>query len=177
MMKHILILICLALGLYSCSNDPSKDNKSEVVETKNIQDNKKSPEKRVDNQAAIDDQMIQDYIAKKGLEMKRTKSGIYYRLIKEGNSTKKAQANSTVVTNYKGTLLNGKVFDRSPEEKPIEFPLNRVIPGWTEGLQLVGEGGTIDLIIPSGLAYGKAQVSVIPPNSVLRFEVDLLEIK
>ena len=80
--------------------------------------------------------------------------------------------------NYKGTLLDGTVFDEvAPEMDPIDLPLNRVIPGWTEGLQLVGEGGLVKLYIPSRLGYGERGTQGIEPNSTLIFDVEVVEVK
>jgi FKBP-type peptidyl-prolyl cis-trans isomerase FkpA len=84
-----------------------------------------------------------------------------------------------VTVNYKGWLDSGKVFDSSYDRgEPISFPLNRVIPGWTEGMQLVGEGGMIELEIPSKLGYGeRGAPGAIPPNATLHFIVELIEVK
>ena len=86
---------------------------------------------------------------------------------------------STVKVHYHGTLIDGTVFDSSVERKePIEFALNRVIPGWTEGLQLMSPGSKYRLFIPYHLAYGEAEAGPkIKPYSALVFEVELLEIK
>ncbi len=88
------------------------------------------------------------------------------------------RANS-VVASYKGWLDNGKEFDSSYKRgKPLEFPLRRVIPGWTEGLQLIGKGGMIELEIPSNLGYGPMGFPPdIPPNARLHFLVELIDIK
>ncbi|MGO9113769.1 MAG: FKBP-type peptidyl-prolyl cis-trans isomerase, partial [Thermoguttaceae bacterium] len=84
----------------------------------------------------------------------QTKSGLRYRILRVGKGHK-PQATDKVKVNYHGWLDGGKVFDSSYDrKKPISFPLNRVIKGWTEGMQLVGEGGMIELEIPSALGYG-----------------------
>ena len=108
---------------------------------------------------------------------KQTKSGLVYEMIKEGTG-KQPSASDTVEVHYHGTLTNGTVFDSSVKRnKKISFPLNRVIPGWTEGLQLVKEGGKIKLIIPSNLAYGNAGAPpTIPGGATLIFEVELFKV-
>ncbi|MCQ2300126.1 MAG: FKBP-type peptidyl-prolyl cis-trans isomerase [Bacteroidales bacterium] len=106
-----------------------------------------------------------------------TKSGLQYQKIKEGNGPK-PKATSTVKVHYTGTLIDGTKFDSSIDRgEPIEFPLNQVIPGWTEGLQLMNEGSKYMLYIPYTLGYGEQPVGDIPPGSTLIFEVELLEVK
>jgi FKBP-type peptidyl-prolyl cis-trans isomerase FkpA len=102
-----------------------------------------------------------------------TASGLQYQVIKAGDGAAPA-ATDSVTVNYKGSLIDGKEFDSG---KGISFPLNRVIPGWTEGLQLMKEGATYRFFIPSPLAYGtRGAGQAIPPNSALIFEVDLLKV-
>src|SRR5262245_56041875 len=112
-------------------------------------------------------------------EMKTTASGLKYQVLKEGTGTVSPKATDTVNVHYHGTLLNGTVFDSSVERgQPISFPLNRVIPGWTEGLQLMKVGDKFKFEIPPNLAYGPSSPSPkIPPNSTLVFEVELLGIQ
>lgn len=107
-----------------------------------------------------------------------TGSGLQYRVLRQGAGTK-PKATNTVKVNYHGWLDDGKVFDSSYSRgEAIEFPLNGVIPGWTEGMQLVGQGGMIELLIPASLGYGvRGAPPVIPPNATLHFLVELLEVR
>ena len=111
--------------------------------------------------------------------VKKTASGLRYRITAPGSDLKPV-ATSTVKCHYEGKLTDGTVFDASKKHgtAPVEFPLNRVIPAWTEGVQLIGKGGKITLFCPSELAYGEqGSPPVIPPNSILEFEVELVEFK
>lgn len=112
-------------------------------------------------------------------EMKSTASGLKYQVMKQGTGTVSPKATDTVNVHYHGTLLNGTVFDSSVQRgQPISFPLNGVIPGWTEGLQLMKVGDKFKFEIPPNLAYGpNSPTPTIPPNSTLVFEVELLGIK
>lgn len=106
-----------------------------------------------------------------------TPSGLQYTVIR-GAEGRKPKATDTVHVHYHGTLLNGSVFDSSVQRgEPISFPLNQVIAGWTEGLQLMSIGSKYKFFIPSELAYGDQAVGSIPPGSTLVFEVELLDIK
>ena len=112
-------------------------------------------------------------------QMKTTASGLKYQVLKQGTGTVSPKATDTVKVHYHGTLLNGTVFDSSVQRGvPISFPLNGVIAGWTEGLQLMKVGDKFKFEIPPNLAYGEASPSPdIPPNSTLVFEVELLGIE
>lgn len=107
-----------------------------------------------------------------------TESGLQYKVIEEGED-KAASLMDTVVVRYKGTTIDGEVFDEVPEERdPVTFALNGVVKGFGEGLQLVGKGGKIQLFIPSELGYGEQSPSAaIKPNSTLIFEVDVIDVK
>lgn len=108
-----------------------------------------------------------------------TGSGLRYRVLRKGEGVN-PKATNTVKVHYHGWLDNEQVFDSSYNRgEPIEFPLNRVIPGWTEGMQLVGEGGMIELWIPSDLGYGKSGTpgGPIPPDATLHFLVELLDVR
>jgi FKBP-type peptidyl-prolyl cis-trans isomerase FkpA len=107
-----------------------------------------------------------------------TPSGLKYRVLRKGTGAA-PKATNTVKVHYHGWLDNGKEFDSSyKRNEPIEFGLNQVIKGWTEGMQLVGTGGMIELEIPSDLGYGaRGAGGAIPPNATLHFLVELLEVK
>jgi FKBP-type peptidyl-prolyl cis-trans isomerase len=113
--------------------------------------------------------------AEKGAE--RTASGMVYTSLKEGTG-ESPKATDTVKVNYEGKLTDGKVFDSSYKRgQPVEFPLNQVIPCWTEGVQKMKVGGKARLVCPSGIAYGDAgRPPVIPGGATLVFEVELLEV-
>jgi FKBP-type peptidyl-prolyl cis-trans isomerase FkpA len=108
----------------------------------------------------------------------KTDSGLKYRVLRQGQGSK-PKATDKVRVNYHGWLDSGKVFDSSYERKePISFPLNGVIRGWTEGMQLVGEGGMIELEIPPDLGYGaQGAGGAVPPNATLHFLVELLKVE
>lgn len=104
-------------------------------------------------------------------------SGLQYEIIEQGDGESPAESD-TVTVHYKGSTIDGQVFDSSYDRgEPATFPLNRVIAGWTEGLQLMKEGGKFRFYIPSQLAYGDRQAgSAIPANSVLIFDVELIKV-
>lgn len=112
-------------------------------------------------------------------EIITTPSGLKYQVLKQGTGTVSPKATDTVKVHYHGTLLNGTVFDSSVQRgEPISFPLNRVIAGWTEGVQLMKVGDKFKFEIPANLAYGEnSPTPTIPPNSTLVFEVELLGIE
>ena len=110
--------------------------------------------------------------------VKVTPSGLQYQVVKEG-SGKAPGPTDTVTVHYEGKLINGTVFDSSYQRgQPISFPLNRVIPGWTEGLQLMKPGAKYMLYIPSKLGYGvEGHPPTIGPNECLIFTVELISVK
>lgn len=113
---------------------------------------------------------------KEGVQV--TESGLQYKVLEEGSGTS-PESSDRVKVNYEGTLLDGTVFDSSYERgEPITFPLNKVIPGWTEGVQLMKEGAKYKFFIPGELAYGDRppRGGQIGPNETLIFEVELLEV-
>jgi len=119
-----------------------------------------------------------DYLATnaKKAGVKVTETGLQYRELTAGTG-KQPGPTSQVTVHYKGTFITGKEFDSSYSRgEPITFPLNGVIPGWTEGLQLMREGGKAELVIPHDLAYGPGRPG-IPPYQTLVFQVELLKVQ
>jgi len=115
---------------------------------------------------------------KKKEGVKTTASGLQYKSLKEGAGPQ-PKASDTVTVNYRGTLIDGTEFDSSYKRgEPATFPLNGVIKGWTEGLQLMKKGSKFQFVIPPSLAYGERAVGAdIGPNSTLVFDVELLDVK
>lgn len=107
----------------------------------------------------------------------KTSSGLVYRELKPGSGPSPT-ANDVVTVNYRGTLTDGTEFDSSyKRNEPAQFPLNRVIPCWTEGVQKMKVGGKSQLVCPSAIAYGeRGSPPVIPPGATLVFEIELLKI-
>ena len=109
-------------------------------------------------------------------EVKTLESGLQYEVLEDGQGGK-PEATDTVTTHYEGRLIDGTVFDSSYQRgEPASFALNQVIPGWTEGLQLMSPGAKYRLYVPADLAYGDRGAGSIPPNSTLIFDVELLAV-
>ena len=132
--------------------------------------------KEAEASLAAGQKFLEENAKKEGVMV--TESGIQYSVITAAEGDKPA-ATDTVKVHYKGTFLNGETFDSSYDRgEPAVFPLNRVISGWTEGVQLMSVGSKFKFTIPSDLAYGpNGNPPRIPGNSVLEFEIELLEIQ
>lgn len=146
-MKYFLTALVSLTLFISCKKDPNVD-----YVAKNEQD-------------------IQAYIDKNNLNATRSDSGLYYVILNEGTGAKPT-ANSNVTVAYKGYFINGTVFDQS-NDAGISFDLNKVIAGWTEGIQYFKTGGNGILLVPAHLGYGTFNYSGIPGGSVLIFDVKL----
>lgn len=158
----------------------SKDEVRKVFSALQYEVNKKAEEKR----KAEAEKNLKE--GESFLAANRTKdgivtlpSGLQYKVLKNGDGTIKPAAEDTVICHYRGTLLDGKEFDSSyTRGEPAKFALNRVIKGWTEGLQLMSVGSKWQFYIPANLAYGpNGSPPRIPPNSTLTFDVELLGIQ
>ena len=126
-------------------------------------------------QEEADEKAIKQYISDKGLNAKATGSGLYYVVDTEGTGAN-PDINSTVTVVYRGTLTDGTEFDKSGTSGAT-FKLSSVIKGWQEGIPKFKKGGKGKLLIPSALGYGNQATGKIPANSVLIFEIELLDVK
>ncbi|NHH99569.1 MULTISPECIES: FKBP-type peptidyl-prolyl cis-trans isomerase [Oceanimonas] len=136
-------------------------------------------EKKTEEEAAATLKKGEDFLKENAQRdgVQVTESGLQYEVLTQGEGDKPA-AEDVVTVHYTGTLIDGTQFDSSVERgEPASFPLNQVIPGWTEGVQLMPVGAKYKFYIPSALAYGEAGAGTIPGNAVLIFEVELLEIE
>jgi len=149
-MKHLLLLLIIGLLFNSCS--------------------KKTAEK----QAAEDDKILLQYISDNSLTATKASSGLYYVIDSQGSGAS-CHSSSDVMVAYKGYFTNGEVFDES-SASGISFNLQQVIEGWTLGIPYFKEGGVGKLLLPSALAYGKKGTSGIPENSVLIFDIELIQV-
>ena len=171
-MKKVLVIAMAALfitGMASCSGNSTSSKETTEQATpdygQQIKDNKTLGREFMEENAK-NDSVVQ------------TKSGLQYMVLKEGTGAKPGPTD-VVTVHYTGKLLDGTVFDSSVERgEPAQFPLDKVIPGWTEGLQLMSEGSEYRLFIPSELAYGsKGAGDKILPNATLIFDVQLIKVE
>ncbi len=119
----------------------------------------------------------QEYVAKLPVQPAKSKSGLCYEILAPGNEAKKATKRDLVSVNYEGRLIDGQVFDKS--RRPVEFPVAAVVAGFSEGVQLVGEGGKVRLYIPGELGYGDNPPPGcgIQPGSMLVFDVEIVGVR
>jgi len=126
-----------------------------------------------EDQAEIDRNLILQYIADNNLTAEEDPSGLFYVIDVPGGS-EMPTINDEVTVTYRGELLDGTLFDKTPDGDNITFPLTGVIRGWQIGIPKFGRGGSGKLLIPSGLGYGTQSSGVIPSNSVLVFDINLI---
>ncbi len=182
MKKMFLLLTVILFFAVSCKQNSTKETETTTAKTEEQQStpppNHQSTPPDPQEQARVDAELIKKFVTDNKLNAKSTESGIYYVVDKEGKGANPT-LESNVKVHYSGTLLDGTKFDSSYDRgEPTEFPLRGVIRGWQEGIPLFKPGGKGKIIIPSGLAYGPQQVGPsIPPNSVLVFDIELLEVK
>ena len=148
-MKRILLFLFVAVALVQCKKDE-------------------------ENQSEMDEKIITKYIADKGLNAQNVGDGLYF-VDEQTGTGENPTASSTVRVAYRGYFTNGEVFDESSTDGVV-FGLNQVIRGWTLGIPYFKEGGRGKLLIPSGMAYGTNPPLGIPRNSVLIFDIHLIEV-
>jgi len=152
-MKYTLLILAFAF-LISCDSDTKVEEPIDYT--------------------AQNEEEITAYITANNLEAERSETGLYY-VVEEAGTGIQPSASSNVTVAYKGYFTNGSVFDQSDSEG-LSFPLNGVIPGWTEGIPYFKEGGKGILLVPSHLAYGPYDYRGIPGGSVLIFDVELISV-
>lgn len=180
---RLIFLLSILSTLFSCQSSTPKNAPKDTIEIKKSENEDDllflmageliaNPR----NQAEKDENTIINYMMDEGIELKATESGLYYQMIEAGTGENAAWGD-WVKVNYKGYTLDGKVFDSSYKRgKSIEFYIGNMIAGWNEGLQLMKPGGKAFFVVPSGLAYKEKGLStIIPPNTTLAFEVELVE--
>jgi len=128
---------------------------------------------KTETQLEIDEQIIKEYIAENQIDAIRHESGMYYLITKEGTGDS-PNINSIIQVNYKGYLCDGTVFDET-SGTPYSSPLYKLILGWQIGIPMLTKGGEGTFFIPSELAYGNRVAGIIPANSVLIFEIELVD--
>lgn len=148
-MRYLSLILIVMLAIVSCKKDDTA------------------------TQADTDEQIIKDYLANNSLEATRHESGIYYNIVKEGGGSHPNVSN-TIIIKYKGQLIDGTVFDESGNSSAT-FPLSSLIRGWQFGVPLLKPGGKGIFYIPSALGYGPNGTANIPANSVLIFEIELID--
>ena len=128
------------------------------------------------NQPELDDQLIQGYLFANNINAIKNSTGLYYIMTQEGTGVSPTLA-STVEVKYTGYLLDDTVFDQTATGKTFSSPLSGLITGWQIGIPLMKKGGKATFYIPSALGYGNQAVGPIPANSVLIFDIELIDVK
>ena len=199
MHKTIFTLFGMLLVILSCQNNTGKSNAPASSSAPSAPATQSAPAAKLDDallatplgqrlkadfnpnpvsQAAIDQNIIIQYALKNNLDVKRTSSGLYYVVEKEGAGAAPL-AQDIVTINYRGYLLDGTEFDSSYKKgQPLTYSVSGFVPGWIEALQLMKPGEKIKLIVPSALAYGQMGTpgGPIGPNAVLGFDMELLKV-
>ncbi|MEI6274849.1 MAG: FKBP-type peptidyl-prolyl cis-trans isomerase [Prolixibacteraceae bacterium] len=131
---------------------------------------------KMKDQSVVDDETIQNFLATKKWMATKDPSGLYYIMNVAGTGTNPTSS-STVEVKYAGSLINGTVFDQTATDKTFTYSLTGLIKGWQIGIPLMKKGGKATFIIPSALGYGGYATGPIPANSVLIFDIELIDIK
>ncbi len=160
----------LMMGMASCGGNTESTETTETTEVATPDSGEQIKDNLTIGREFLEENAKNDSVV-------QTESGLQYMVLKEGTGAKPGPTDNVTV-HYTGRLLDGTVFDSSMDGEPATFPLNRVIAGWTEGLQLMSEGAKYRLFIPSELAYGENGAGdKILPNSTLIFDVELIKVE
>jgi FKBP-type peptidyl-prolyl cis-trans isomerase len=174
------------LSLASCGEKKGETDEAATESAEEVVEEVATAETGAPAEIAADEISQEDYLAaqsdylaanaaREGVMV--TESGLQYRILQSSGSQEHPTADDRVVVHYHGTFIDGEVFDSTKGGSPADFPLNRVIQGWTEGLQLMGVGDTFEFTIPAELGYGpEGYPGAIPGGATLIFEVELLAI-
>ncbi len=165
-MKKIYILTLAATIMFACKNSRTAEPKMDGGERQNFK-----------TQNEIDAEVISKYVAEKKLNGKYINGGIYAVVSDSGSGDKHPTVKDTVVVEYHGSFLNGVIFDETKPGKTITFPLSNLVEGWKIGIPYLKKGGKATFVIPSSLAYGAQGSGAIPANSVLSFDIVLVDFK
>lgn len=123
------------------------------------------------------DEKIQKYIDSTGLEMQKTEEGLYYSIIDEGEGENYIRYNDQVTFYYKGSFLSGNTFQAISKHDPLSFNVSQLIIGWQDALMMLKKGGSIHIIIPPQLGYADQKSDVIPANTILEYELTVLDVQ
>lgn len=123
------------------------------------------------------DNIIKAHIEEENLSMNQLENGLYYNIINEGNGEEYIKFTDEVIFIYTGRFLDGEVFQEVKESNPLNFKVSQLIAGWQDALSLIKKGGEINIILPPQLAYGTKNTGAIPPNSILKYNLRVLEVK
>lgn len=180
-MKNILYLICfLSIGFTACSdsNDGAVEEQK-MAEGPLVEFYSKDMIANPTNQNHKDRNIIINHLIDNGLKYNKTASGIYYNIDVVGEG-EHPNLNSRITAHYEGTLLDGQVFDSSYKKgQPLQFSLGQVVAGWQESIPMLKKGGKGTFFVPSSLAYGPGGFpgTVIGPNAVLKFEIEVINFR
>ena len=175
MKRVIFTIILLSQIIISCdfereSNESNDREITKITKAEDREDLKSEKNMRIEGEKFLNEMELKQGVIK-------TNSGLLYEILEKGDE-KKPTLSNTVKVNYRGKFIDDEIFDSTDGKEPIEFGLDQVIPGWTEGLQLMSIGAKYRFYIPYQLAYGpQGRSGVIPPFSVLIFEVELIDFK
>lgn len=129
-----------------------------------------------DSDRASFDRKIENYIDSTGIEMTRVENGLYFNIIDQGQE-ENIKLTDRITFHYKGEFLDGEVFQTIPKEEALTFYVRELIVGWQDALTLIGNGGEIEVIIPPHLGYGTENTELIPPNSILKYHLKVIDVE